>query len=429
MGLLDRMRAAGDAFLRPQASGNRITDPGDLEKVIRSLNEGGISAAGEAVTILRASGVAAVYACVRIITQSMAHLPLVLYEIDGTERRQLRDDPLFSLLHDQPNEWQTSFEWRELMIRDLELRGNAYALILRGFGGRVNELIRLHPDQVAPKQDERLAVSYEYRRAGGQRVVYAADEVLHIRGLGDDGLKGMNPIAVHRETIGDALAQQQHGSRFYSNGAKPLGALEFDLPPGVKAELSQTAREQLKADFESAYSGGANAHKTLMVPYPLKYKPLSISQKDAEYIASRKFTRGEVFAIFGIPPHKAGDLERATFSNIEHQSLEFVQDAIIPRAVRFEQAIKRDLLGGDPRRYVKFNIEGLLRGDFASRQKGLETQRRNGIINANEWRAKEDLNRRTDPGGDEYIIEANMRADDGAPAPPSGDPNDPAQTS
>lgn len=424
MGILQRVRAAAGVLFRPQAS-NQLNEYDSLPTALREMMRSEPTLSGAVVSVERAQGVAAVYACIRILRTSLSHLPLVLYRIDGKNRVPAVDDDLYTLLHDQPNEWQTAMEWRELMQQDLELRGNAYSYIVRSFGERVVELIRLHPDQVEPIQDDGMAVTYRYTKGNGTRVDYRKRDILHIRGAGDDGVKGVNPIKMHRETIGDAIAMQQHGSRFFSNGAKPLGVIEQE--PSVSWD-STTSRDEFRKDINETYQGGPNAHRIMFLPGGHKYSPVSISMEDAQYIDGRKFTRNEIFSIFGVPPHKGGDLEKATFSNIEHQSIEFVMDAIVPRCVRWEQAIKRDLLEGDPSRYVKHNVNGLLRGDALSRSQALQVRRQNGTLTANEWRELEDENPRQDAAGDLYIIPANMRYDDGsAPQPAAPAAPGPAQ--
>jgi len=402
MGLLQRVR---DAF-RPQAT----LTPQTLEEMLRyMLDRDARSISGAHVTPRKSEGIPAVGTCVRILSSTMAHMPLVLMRQIKDRREPDTANPVYTLLHDQPNEWQTAMQFRELMQRDIELTGNAYARKIRGVGGATIELLRMHPNQIAVKQDERMRLTYEYTRNDGSRITLAREEVLHIAGMGDDGIVGRSPITVHRETMGDALTMQEHGSRFFSNGAKPLGVITSTA--GIS--MSVESKDSFKADLAEIHGGTANAHRPMLMPAGYDYKPVSISMIDAQYIEGRKFTRSEIFGIFGVPPHKGGDLEKATFSNIEHQALEFVIDAIVPRAVRWEQAIKRDLLDGDPKRYVKHNLNALLRGDAKSRNEALQIQRRNGVINANEWRELDDLNPRTDAGGSSYIVEANMAIDDG----------------
>jgi HK97 family phage portal protein len=402
MGLFQRVL---DAF-RPQAT----LTPQTLEEMLRyMLDRDARSISGAHVTPRKSEGIPAVGTCVRILSSTMAHMPLVLMRQIKDRREPDTANPIYALLHDQPNEWQTAMQFRELMQRDIELTGNAYARKIMGVGGVTIELLRMHPNQIAVKQDERMRLTYEYTRNDGTRITLGREEVLHIAGMGDDGIVGRSPITVHRETMGDALTMQEHGSRFFSNGAKPLGVITSTA--GIS--MSTESKEAFKTDLAAVHGGTANAHKPMLLPAGYDYKPVSISMIDAQYIEGRKFTRSEIFGIFGVPPHKGGDLEKATFSNIEHQALEFVIDAIVPRAVRWEQAIKRDLLGGDPKRYAKHNLNALLRGDAKSRNEALQIQRRNGVINANEWRELDDLNPRTDEGGRAYIVEANMAIDDG----------------
>lgn len=391
--------AAGGADIKAQ-----ITAPMDLEQALRELNGEGLSASGVAVTVDAAQRLAAVAACVRVLSDDVAQLPLVVFRrADGT-RRPAEDHPLYRLLKDRPNEWQTAFEFKQQMQRDKLFRGNAYAFKVRGYRGDVQELIRLHPDRVEPMQDAvTMEVSYRYTRPDGRQVIMKRAEVFHLRGPSDDGLKGLNPIRLHRETIGDGIALREHGSRFFSNGAKPLGVLQAS----GKVDNKSAMRE----DFESLYRGTENAHKVAILDQGVEYKPVSISMEDAQYLEARKFNRSEVAGIYGVPPHKIGDLEKATFSNIEHQALEYVQASLMPHLVCWEQAIGRDLID-DGGLYAKFNVSALLRGDAKSRAEALQIMRRNGVIDANEWREMEDWNPRADGGGG-YIIESNMQPDDG----------------
>ena len=398
-----------------QAQSNTLTTSEDLAQALHAAMQGPAKS-GASVTPETAMRQATVYACVRIIAESIAHLPLAVFRRDGESRTPARDMRVYHLLHDRPNEWQTSYELRELLAKDIELRGNGYARIVRNFRGEPDELLYLPADRVVPQQDERtLAVTYQYARPDGRTVTLRRDEVWHVRGMGN-GLAGMDPITCYRETVGDAIAQQEHGSRFFSNGAKPLGLLEV----AAGTNIGGPAQTALREDFNSLYAGSENAHRTAVLPGGVSYKPVSISNENAQFLESRAFTRTEICGLFRVPPHKVGDLSRATFSNIEHQALEFVTDCLLPRLVRWEQAIGRDLLD-DPDLFAKFNVSALLRGDFKSRQEGLQIQRRNGVISANEWRALEEFNPRTDDGGNAYIVEANMTADTGRPE----DTNDP----
>lgn len=414
-------RSRGDRTTTPMAADIEEFDAANVTSSdeLRGIISGGSgSASGEAVSPERAVRLSAVYSSVLTAVWPTAQLPLILFRrLPNGSREEDTTNPLFSLLKDQPNEWQTSLEWREIKQRDVELRGNAYSLKIFGTGQRVQELIRLHPDQMKVTQDEKtLRLAYEYTRPDGRRVPFKQEEIFHIRGMGDDGLVGQSPISLHRETIGDALAVQRHGSKFYASGAKPLGAIEQEAPMG------EEAREAFKKDFEQTYTGSENAFRTLMLPHGLKYKEISVSPRDAQYIDARKFSVTDIARIFKVPPHMIGDLEKATFSNIEEQSLEFVTYSMLPRLTRWEQAIKRDLLRESSDNFAKFNVSALLRGDFQSRQEGLQIMRQNGVINANKWLELEDMNPREDAGGDEYIVGSNMRVQDGTSVPgPNGE--------
>src|SRR5574343_831665 len=392
-----------------KAQSNTLTTSEQLEQALHVAIQAPAKS-GASVTADSAMRQATVYACVRIITASLAHLPLAVYRRKGEVRTPARDLPIYRLLHDRPNEWQTAYEFRELIAKDVELLGNGYALISRNSRKEPDELIYLPAATVAVQQDGRtLQVTYKYQKPDGQSVTLRRNEVFHLRGIGN-GLFGTDPISYYRETIGDAIAQQEHGSRFFSNGAKPLGILEVAAGTSIGKEAQQALRE----DFNSLYSGPENAHRTAVLPGGITYKPVGISNENAQFLESRAFSRTEICGMFRVPPHKVGDLSRATFSNIEHQALEFVTDSLLPRLVRWEQAIGRDLLD-DPDLFAKFNVSALLRGDFKSRQEGLQIQRRNGVISANEWRALEDFNPRDDDGGSAYIVEANMAPDTGQP--------------
>ncbi|MFH1806837.1 MAG: phage portal protein [Pseudomonadota bacterium] len=407
MGLIETLKQRVGFGARPRNE-NRITEAVDLETAIRELVGSGRASSGVVVTPTTASRLAAVGSCIRVLQDDIAALPLVLYRQEGDRREAAKDDPLYAVLKVRANEWQTAFEFKQYLQRSKLLRGNGYALIVRGFGGNIQELIPMHPDRVKPKQDDRtLAVTFEYTRPDGRRVVLEQSEVFHLRGPSDDGILGLSPIHHYRETIGDGLALREHGSRFFANGARPSGTLEVD---GV---MTPEAKKAMRSDFETLYSGVDKSGKVVVLDQGVKYNPMSLSMEDAQYLDSRKFNRAEICGIFGVPPHKIADLERATFSNIEHQSLEYVNSSLMPHLVAWEQAAQRDLMT-DPDLYCRFNTNALLRGDFKSRQEGLAIQRRNGVINANEWRALEEMNNREDAGGAGYIIESNMQPDDGA---------------
>ena len=248
----------------------------------------------------------------------------------------------------------------------LSLRGNAYARIVAANGNPVAALLPLHPDRVRPLPERvggRLAYEYVPRR--GAREVLLQEEVLHLRGLSlaEDGVIGLSPLDCMREAVGLALAAEAYGARFYRNNARPGIVLKH---PG---RLSPDAGKRLKESWNSQYAGAENAHKTAVLEEGMDLISVGMTAEQAQFLETRKFQRNEIAAIFGVPPHKIGDLERATFSNIEHQAIEVVTDTIRPWAVAWEQAMTRDLFTEELRRthMLAFNLDGLLRGDIESR--------------------------------------------------------------
>jgi len=419
MAFRDLLRNFGSAF-RPKNAA--ITTSRELyDQVVTQFYGAAPIDAGEVVNYSTAQSLGAVYACVFLTSRVIASVDFELQAVkSGKSGRKvytsLVDDPLYALLMHQPNEWQSAFEWKMMMQRDWELRGNAYAFKVVGIGGNVTELIRLHPDCVQAKQDDRLAVTYEYTKPNGTRVTLTQNQVLHLRHMSDDGVTGMSPIMVHRQSIGDALAVRRHGSRFFGNGAKPLGMISFT---GAMADEDKDA---FRKDWEDTYAGGGNAYRTLLLPEGMTYTPVAITNQEAEYIESKKLGVTEIARIFGVPPHKIADLDRSTNNNIEHQGIEFVSDSIRPRWKMWRGALQRDILAGDSSRVFSCSLEDLMRGDAKSRAEALQIERQNGVINANEWRAMNGLNDRDDKGGEEYIVATNMRIQDGTKPPVAGAP-------
>lgn len=383
-------------------------DPG-----LATLFGGMEAASGIVVTPDTAMRATAVYACVQYLARAIAAMPLILYQRlpDGGKERDY-DHPLGRVLHDQPNGWQTAFEFRAMLQAHLSLRGNAYARIVSANGAPVSALLPLHPDRVRPlprRVNGRLA--YEHWPPDGGREILLQEEVLHLRGLSlaADGVLGLSPIDSLREAVGLALAAEAYGARFYRNNARPGVVIKH---PG---RLSPEAGKRLKESWNSQYAGTENAHKTAVLEEGMELVPIGMTAEQAQFLETRKFQRGEIAALFGVPPHKIGDLERATFSNIEHQAIEIehqaievVTDTIRPWAVAWEQALTRDLFTEEMRRthMVAFNLDGLLRGDIESRYRAYATGRQWGWLSANDVREREDMNRIED--GDLYLAPVNM---------------------
>jgi HK97 family phage portal protein len=383
--------------------------PDSLESMILNTFGGGPTESGEHVTPLRAMQNAAVYSCVRVLGESVAQLPFGIYKSrddGGSDKRP--DHPLYRLIHHQPNEWQTSFEFREYLMACLNLRGNFYAfknVVGSGSRKRIIELLPLPPDTVKPKQDDKWNITYEVRFPNRDIQLVPKGNIIHVKGLSLDGFTGVSPIRYQRESIGLAMAAEKHGARTFKNGALPGGVLKHPK------HLTEDAARRLKESWEACY-GGENMGKTAVLEDGMEWVKMSMTNEDAQYLETRKYQRSEIAGIYRVPAHMINDLEKATFSNIEHQALDFVVHSLTPWLVRIEQAFWRDLLTADEQDqgyYFRFNVDGLLRGDSKSRAEALKIQRQNGIINANEWRALENMN--PIEGGDVYLTPLNMRQD------------------
>ena len=371
----------------------------------------GSSSSGKSVTERSAMQMTAVYACVRILSEAVAGLPLHFYRYkeDGSKEMAI-DTNLYHLLHDEPNPEMSSFVFRETLMTHLLLWGNAYAQIIRNGKGEIIALYPLMPNKMQVDRDESGKLYYTYTRSEGEAntmqgssVTLEPKDVLHIPGLGFDGLVGYSPIAMAKNAIGLAIATEEFGSKFFANGAAPSGVLEH---PGTIKDPTR-----VREAWQSQFGGSGNSGKVAVLEEGMKYTPISISPEQAQFLETRKFQINEIARIFRVPPHMVGDLEKSSFSNIEQQSLEFVKYTLDPWVVRWEQSLSRSLLSEDEKKqyFFKFNLEGLLRGDYQSRMNGYAIARQNGWMSANDIRELEDLDKLSpEQGGDLYLVNGNM---------------------
>jgi len=371
----------------------------------------GGSSAGKTVTERSAMQMTAVYSCVRILAEAIAGLPLHLYRYkkDGGKEKAI-DHPLYLLLHDEPNPEMSSFVFRETLMTHLLLWGNAYAQIIRNGKNEVVALYPLMPNKMTVDRDEHGQLYYTYQRSNdeaatmkGSTVILKPSDVLHIPGLGFDGLVGYSPIAMAKNAIGMAIACEEYGAKFFANGAAPGGVLEH---PGTIKDP-----QRVRESWQSTFGGSGNANKIAVLEEGMKYTPIGISPEQAQFLETRKFQINEIARIFRVPPHMVGDLEKSSFSNIEQQSLEFVKYTLDPWVIRWEQSLMRALLAQEEKNeyFVKFNLEGLLRGDYQSRMNGYAIARQNGWMSANDIRELENQDRiPAEEGGDLYLINGNM---------------------
>lgn len=344
---------------------------------------------------------------VTFVAVTTGMLPLQLFgrrtngDGDVVGRFRARRNPVDELLTIRPNRWQTPYQWKSMMQGHVETRGNGYSRILPGVLGPVSELQPLHPDRMRVELNDDDELLYIYTHRDGREETLLADEVFHLRGFSSDGYVGLSPVAHARETIGVGMSMEEHGARLFSQGTVLSGWLSRDGPP-----LSDEATKRLRADWQALYGGSSNAYKVALLEEGMEFHQLGMTSEDAQFLESRKFQISDVARFLRLPPHILGDLERATFSNIEHQGLELVTYSLMPRFVNWEQEINLKLLLRPDAYYAKFNVDALLRGDTKSRFDAYAIAITNAIMNPNEVREKEDM----DPydGGDQYLQPLNM---------------------
>ncbi len=371
----------------------------------------GTSGAGKLVTETTAMQLTAVYACVRVLSETIAGLPLHLYRYtDDGGKIKAFDQKLYTLLHDAPNPEMTSFTFRETMMAHLLLNGNAYAQKIHNGRGEIVALYPLMTDRMSVQRDTNGRIVYLYTYCPddslqGEKTVVALskEDVWHIPGLGFNGLIGFSPIAMARNALGLSIAAEEYGSKFFANGAQPSGVLEH---PGHVNDP-----DKLRRSWQETFGGSSNSNKTAVLEEGMKYHQISIPPDQAQFLETRKFQINEIARIFRVPPHMIGDLDKASFSNIEQQSIDFGKHSVTPWVVRWEQSMWQSLLDDRMKReyFWRFNMDGLMRGDYLSRMQGYAVGRQNGWLSANDIHEFENLDRiPADQGGDLYLINGNM---------------------
>ena len=395
-------------FLKPH---NRETAPAITDNIRDSgqMFVFGTSDSGEVVNERSSMQIATVYACVRLLAESVAGLPLHLYQYaDDAEqnKKKAKDHPLYKILYRQPNNEMSSFTFRETMMTHLLLWGNAYAQIIRDGRNNILGLYPLQPDQMEVDRDKQGRIIYIYHAytddvpdLKNRDYIFRADEIFHIPGLGFNGLIGFSPIAMMKNALGSEIAVEKYGSAFFKNGAQPSGVLEH---PSVLKNP-----ERIRQNWSDVYGGPQNAHKVAVLEEGMTYKAISLPPEDSQFLSTRQFGVNEICRIFRVPPHMVQDLSHATFSNIEHQSIDYVVYTLTPWLNRFEQAIAKDLLlpSEQDTLFPRFNVDGLLRGDYASRSSGYATGISNGYLSPNDVRRLENMDLiPAEKGGESYYM-------------------------
>jgi HK97 family phage portal protein len=362
----------------------------------------GQSVSGKIVNERSSMQTTAVFACVRIIAETVASLPLHTYKYKGEGKEKMYTHPLYKLLHDEPNPEMTSFTLRETMMTHLLLWGNSYCQIIRNGKGEVMNLYPLLPDKMMLDRDNNGNLYYAYIKEGVSHYL-GPEDVLHVPGLGFDGVMGYSPVALAKNAIGLNIAAEEYGGRFFANNATPSGILS----------TSGTIKEPSKVRdaWQAAYGGTNNSNKVAVLEDGLQYQAISMPNSDAQFLETRKFQIEEICRIFQVPPHMVADLSKSSFSNIENQSISFVVHTIRPWLVRLEQAMNRKLFLEEEKGqcFVSFNASALMRGDYKSRMDGYSIGIQNGFFSVNDVRRMENM----DPisqkdGGDLYLINGNM---------------------
>jgi HK97 family phage portal protein len=388
-------------ILKRSLSTSSLSNP---ERWFVELMGGGASKSGTTVNTTTALYSTVVYACVRILAESVAALPLHTYRrLPGGGKERATKHPAYQLLHLSPNPEVTSLEWREAMMGHLGIRGNAYSEIEWGNNGYPKGLWPFSPDRVNPQRINGEIV-YDITMPSGEGVRLPADRILHLRGFSPNGIIGYSPIALHKEPIGLSLAAEEYGARFFANDSQPAGVLEH---PG---QLDEPARENIKKSWKEMHEGLEKSHRMALLEEGMKWQQTSINPQDSQLLETRKFQVAEICRIYRIPPHMVADLEKATFSNIEHQSLEFVVHTLMPWLIRWEMRMTLSLLTPKERSeyFIAFLVAGLLRGDLKSRYEAYAIGRQWGWLSADDIRELEDMNPLPKGQGQSYLVPLNM---------------------
>lgn len=372
------------------------------------------AAAGVHVTISGALALSAVWACVQLLASEVAKLPLVLYRkrSEGQRERAI-DHPLFALLNRLPNPEMTRYDLVQTAMVHLCTWGNAYLLIIWDRRGQVAELWTLRPDWMEVRRAPNGALLYIYTEPGKAPSTYKAYQIMHIRGMGFDGVIGYSPLRMHMETVAVGLAAKRFGAGVYGNGAWPGGVLKFE------GTLNAETKAALKSSWELQHAGPSGYGSTAVLDKGWDYKPVSLPPQEARFIESQEWTVAEIARIYGVPPHLIQDLTHATFSNIEHQSLDFLGHSLQKWLVNWEQAVTRDLLLPDEQEtlYAEFLTAAAVSVDLTTQTANLKTGIETGMLSINEARRKQNMN--DIPGGDVHLVPLNM-APLGSPRPAPG---------
>ena len=362
--------------------------------LFNSLTDG-VTSSGISVNQTSALKYSALYSCVRLLSESVASLPLHTYQRTENGKERLREHPISRMMAASPNKQMSSYSFRETMMGHALTFGNGFAEIVRDASGMAIELLPITPDRVRVDVDSEGTIRYIV----DEQITLDRDSVFHLAGLGFDGVIGYSPVKLAANCIGLGLAAEQFGASFFSNGARLGGILQHP------AKLSQEAADRLKDSWNNTYSGSSRTGKTALLEEGMSFTTLGIPPDDAQFLQTREFQVKEIARWYGIPPHLIGAMEAATFSNIEHQQIEYVTHTLRPWLVRWEQELQRKIYMDD-NIFPQFVVDGLLRGDTKTRYESYKVARESGWMSVNEIRALEDMP--AIDGGDQFIQPLNM---------------------
>lgn len=340
----------------------------------------------------------AVYACCKVLSETVSSLPVYLYRQQGEGKELHTSNPLFDLVCKKPNEFQTGNEFMSYVMMSLLLKGNFYGYVNRTGSGRIIEILPLPHDSVSVMQDENYNIVYKVTHSDKSEYVYTQYEILHIKGMSLDGIVGLSPLQYNASVMQNAIAARDYAGSVFANDATPRGVLSTD---GI---LSDEAYDNIRQSWEASHGGIKNAHRIAILEQGLKFSPMQLTPADVQLLESRKYSRTEIASIYRVPPHMLADLDRATFSNIEHQDLAFYKSTILPYLTNIEARLNCTLLNVGTQ-YFKFNTDNLLRTDLTTRVNAYKAMIETGIMSPNEAREKLDMNPRE--GGDDFIIGSN----------------------
>lgn len=352
------------------------------------------------MTPARALTIATVFCCIKILAETVASLPWLVYQRLPNGRRESPTHRLYPILHSRPNRWQTSFEFREMMQGHLALRGNGYAEIMSGRRGFVSELIPLHPDRVEVKVLDNGSIVYDVQAAdmsGTYRV--PAGRMFHLRYFSLDGVVGLSPVEVVRRSLEEGAEQERAGLDRQRNDDRPTGILKGDQ------NLKPEVRDQLRSEWERVHSG---KKRIAVLGHGLSWQQVGLSSEDLQFIEQRRFSKAEIAAIWRIPLHFLNELDRATHSNVEHMSIDFVRFTMLPWFGRWEQSAQRDLFEDDEPYFNEFDFNELTRADRKTRAESNQAEFIYGALNIDEWRKREGLNPLPNGAGQRHFIAANL---------------------